>query len=131
MEFTLETREGAYDLHASVRMIGQDILVAIWGGEKPHIGAVSIAQARPSLQNPEKVGASTSVFCFLGHKEDELAKMIGERIAKVCNTNVVVTAGMHWDQISQEGIEKVLENSTILLNMIIEQIQMRHEAKEQ
>jgi hypothetical protein len=46
-EFTIETDTGAYDLTASVRMIGPDLLIAIWGGEKPHIGAVAVAQPRP------------------------------------------------------------------------------------
>jgi hypothetical protein len=48
-EFTVKTEEDAYNLSASVRLIGEDVLVAIWGGEKPHIGAVAVAQPRPSL----------------------------------------------------------------------------------
>ncbi|MBF0288398.1 MAG: hypothetical protein HQM14_11315 [SAR324 cluster bacterium] len=129
MKFLLETTEESYNLQASVGMIGQDILIAIWGGEKPHIGAVSITQARPSIQDPQAVGVSTSVFCFLGHKEDDLAKMIGERIAQACKTNVVVTAGIHWDHITEEGIQKVIENSAILAKMIIEQIQSQMSSK--
>ena len=42
-EFTVRTHEGEYDITASIRLIGQDVLVAIWGGEKPHIGAVAMA----------------------------------------------------------------------------------------
>ncbi|MBW2433171.1 MAG: amino acid decarboxylase, partial [Deltaproteobacteria bacterium] len=37
-EFTVHTEEEAYNLSASVRLIGADVLVAIWGGERPHIG---------------------------------------------------------------------------------------------
>jgi hypothetical protein len=43
MEFNIDTHEGEYDLSASVRLIGPDVLVAIWGGEKPHIGAVAMS----------------------------------------------------------------------------------------
>ena len=51
MALRLDTNEGKYDLSASVRLIGDDILVAIWGGDKPHIGAVTMAQPHPSLRD--------------------------------------------------------------------------------
>jgi hypothetical protein len=122
MEFTLKTDEGAYDLEASVRLIGKDLLVAIWGGEKPHIGAVSVAQPRPSLKDKNVTSATASVFCFVGHKEDELAKAASEILAAALNTQVVVTAGIHWDNISKEGIEKVVRNSETLVDLVLEKI---------
>jgi len=120
--FKIKTNEGAYDLEASVRLIGQDLLVAIWGGEKPHIGAVAIAQPRPSLKDPEITSATASVICLPGHKEDELAKAVSEILAAALNTPVVVTAGIHWDNISKGGIQKVIENSKILVDLILERI---------
>jgi len=122
MEFTLKTEEGTYDLEAGVRLIGNDLLVGIWGGEKPHIGAVSVAQPRPSLKNPNVTSATASVFCFVGHKEDELAKAVSEILAAALNTQVVVTAGIHWDNISEEGIQKVIRNSEILVDLILDKI---------
>lgn len=121
-EFKVKTNEGAYDLEASIRLIGKDLLVAIWGGEKPHIGAVSVAQPRPSLKDPTMTGATASVFCFLGHKEDEPAKAASEILAATLNTQVVVTAGIHWDDISEEGIRKVIRNIQILVDLILEKI---------
>jgi len=125
-EFKVKTNEGAYDLEAGVRLIGQDLLVAIWGGEKPHIGAVAVAQPRPSLKDPEVMSATTSVICLLGHKEDELAKAVSEILAATLNTPVVVTAGIHWDNISKGGIQKVIENSKILVDLILERIASLH-----
>jgi len=122
MEFTLKTDEGAYDLETNVRLIGNDLLVAIWGGEKPHIGAVSVAQPRPSLKDPNVTSATASVFCFVGHKEDELAKAVSEVLAAALNTQVVVTAGIHWDNISEEGIQKVIRNSKILVDLILDKV---------
>ena len=122
MEFTIKTDEGAYDLEANVRLIGHDLLVAIWGGEKPHIGAVSVAQPRPSLKDPDATSATASVFCFVGHKEDELAKAASEILAAALNTQVVVTAGIHWDNISEEGIHKVVRNSEALIDLILEKV---------
>ena len=122
MVFNLKTNEGAYDLEASVRLIGQDVLVAIWGGEKPHIGAVSVAQPRPSLKNPEITSATASVICLPGHKEDELVKATSEILAAALNTSVVVTAGIHWDNIDEEGIQKIIGNSKILVDLVLEKI---------
>jgi len=120
--FKVKTNEGTYDLEAGVRFVGLDVLVAIWGGEKPHIGAVSVAQPRPSLKDPEVMSATASVICLPGHKEDELAKAVSEILAAALNTPVVVTAGIHWDNINEEGIQKVIENSKILVDLILEKI---------
>ena len=118
-EFTIETDTGDYDLAANVRVIGADLLVAIWGGERPHIGAVAVAQPRPSLKDPDVTSASTSVFCFVGHKEDELAKAAAEILSATLNTAVVVTAGIHWDNLEEEAILKIIKNSETLVDMIL------------
>jgi len=118
-EFTVHTEEEAYNLSASVRLIGADVLVAIWGGERPHIGAVAVAQPRPSLKDPEITSASASVICLLGHKEDELVKATAEILAATLETQVVVTAGIHWDNLSPEAIRQIIRHSEILVDMIL------------
>jgi gallate decarboxylase subunit D len=122
MDFRVVTEQGGYDLEAHVRSIGEDLLVAIWGGEKPHIGAVATAQPRPSLKDPRVTSATASVFCYPGHKEDDLAKHAAEQLSAAFNTRVVVTAGIHWDNLSQAGIRKVTENSRVLVDMISHRI---------
>ena len=119
-EFTLKTEEEAYNLSASVRVIGEDMLVAIWGGEKPHIGAVAIAQPRPSLKDPDVTSSSASVICLVGHKEDELAKASAEILAAALEMTVVVTAGIHWDNLAPEAILRIVQNSEILVDKILE-----------
>ena len=118
-EFTIKTEEDAYNLSASVRYIGADVLVAIWGGEKPHIGAVAVAQPRPSLRDPELTSSSASVICLVGHKEDELVKATAEILAATLETQVVVTAGIHWDNLSPEAIEQIIRHSEILVDKIM------------
>jgi hypothetical protein len=58
----------------------------------------------------------------LGHKEDTLAKAAAEVLAASLNAHVVVTAGIHWDNIDQRGIEKVMGNSEILVQMILDKV---------
>ena len=119
-EFIVKTEEDSYNLSASVRLIGEDVLVAIWGGEKPHIGAVAVAQPRPSLKDPEVTSATASVICLMGHKEDELAKASAEILAAALKTPIVVTAGIHWDNLDPEGIRRIIQNSEILVELILE-----------
>ena len=122
VEFTLKTDKGNYDIEACVTLIGVDVLVAIRGGEKPHIGAVAVAQPRPSLRDPDVTSSTASVFCFCGHKEDDLAKAAALKISAVLNANVVVTAGIHWDNLGPEGIRAVVSNTEILVGMIISKL---------
>ena len=125
MAFTVATTSGAYDIEAGARWIGQDLLVAIWGGDTPHIGAVAAAQPRPSLKDPAVTSASASVICYVGHKEDDLAKSAAEILAAALDTRVVVTAGIHWDNLSAEGIEAVIRNSRRLIELMVEKIARR------
>lgn len=102
--------------------IGDDYLVAIWGGEKPHIGAVAAAQPRPSRKKPETTSATASVICFPAHKEYEIVRVVSEKLAAALNANVVVTAGIHWDNISKEGIGKVMSNTKMLTDLLLKAI---------
>jgi len=123
MEFTLQTNEGEYDLTAHARLIGADILVAIWGGEKPHIGAVAAAQSRPSLNDPNVTSSTASVLCYLGHKEDALAKAAAEQLSAALDTKAVVTVGIHWDDLSKEGLRKINMNCEVLVKAVLRKIQ--------
>ena len=121
MEFRVKTDKEAYNLEAFVKEIGQDLLIAIWGG-RPHIGAVAVAQPRPSLKDQSLRSATASVFCYPGHKDDIVAKEAAVKISSALNTNVTVMAGIHWDDIDEEGIKAVIKNSRQLITMIIEEI---------
>ena len=103
--------KGKFTIEGQVQEIGPDILVSIWGGSRPHIGAIGIAVPRHSLKNPRKWSATSSNFTFPGHKEDTLVKKISERLAAQLRRNVVVTAGIHWDSITLKEI-KTIENLT-------------------
>ncbi len=83
------------------------MLVSIWGGTHPHIGAVALAVPRPSLTNAHITSSTSSVLTRIGHKEDEIVKRVSEEMSAALNTPVIVTAGIHWEDLSEEGIETV------------------------
>lgn len=94
-----------YVVEAEAVYIGDDLLVFIWGGERPHIGSVAAAQPRPSLADESARAATASVLTYLGHKEDEIVKPVSEALAAALDRNVVVSAGIHWDNLDQAAIE--------------------------
>jgi hypothetical protein len=120
--FHFASDEDRYSLRASARWIGGDLLVAIWGGERPHIGAVALAQPRPSLKDSGVMSATASVLCVVGHKEDDLVKEASELLAAALNTRVVVAAGIHWDHLDEGGIRAVKQNSRALVDRIAEEM---------
>ncbi len=120
--FDLKTRSGSFDIKARICWIGDDLLVSIYGGESPHIGAVAAAHPRPSLKDPSVRSATASVICYTAHKEDELAKSAAEKLSAALDTRVVVTAGIHWDNLPEKGIDQVITNSRNLVAMILEKV---------
>ena len=116
----ISEKKGELEVSAQANVVGDDLLVVLWGGTRPHIGAIAIAQPRPSLKDPEIISATSSVFTFLGHKEDVVAKEMSEELAKRLNRNVVVVAGMHWEKLHDEGIDEVIGMCQRLKDRILE-----------
>jgi hypothetical protein len=107
-----------YKVKAEVRLVGSDMLVILYGGNKPHIGSIAVALPRPSLKNKRHTSSTSSVYNFVGHKDDVVAKKMSEALSAKLNKKVVVTAGIHVDRITQEGIEKVMGNCDKLAQKI-------------
>jgi len=110
-KFSVCISKGKFRLHACTQTMGQDLLVSIWGGTRPHIGAVGMAIPRRSLKDPKKWSATSSNFTFIGHKEDALVKKISEALATRLRTNVVAVAGIHWDALTPQEI-MIIEDLT-------------------
>jgi len=108
-----------YKVEISALLVGDDLVVIVRGGEAPHVGAVAVSIPRPSLANAEEISSSTSVFTLVGHKEDELAKAMAGKIAATLKRNVVLTTGIHVDNISGEGIKTVENNCRKALEKLL------------
>ncbi|TKB26527.1 hypothetical protein FCL47_08930 [Desulfopila sp. IMCC35006] len=113
--------QDGFTVEACCMRMGDDYLLSIWGGT-PHIGAVAMAQPRDSLQDPARRSATASVFCYVGHKEDQVVKEVSERMSRELNTKVVVAAGLHWDELTPAGAAQVLRSVNVLITEIIQQM---------
>jgi gallate decarboxylase subunit D len=123
-----QAKKGRLRIDARVQPIGNDLLVAVWGGTRPHIGAVGIALPRPSLADPRRWSATSSNFTFAGHKEDLLVKEISETLAAALHKNVVVTAGIHWDDLPPRDLATVQDLVRRLVKTILATKQRKRRA---
>lgn len=119
--FYCQIDRNGYKVEGLCNRMGDDYLLSIWGGEA-HIGAVAMAQPRDSLRDGSRRSATASVFCYVGHKEDELVKKVSEQFASELNAKVVVVAGLHWDNLTPDGVATVLKNTDHLLADLIEEV---------
>ena len=124
-KFVVSISKGKFKLHAYIQRIGHDLLVSIWGGTKPHIGAVGMAIPRPSLRDPKKWSATSSNFTFVGHKEDALVKGISEKLATELRKNVVVVAGIHWDDLTAQEIEIIEDLTQKMSDQILKKLKKK------
>ncbi|MCF7935887.1 MAG: hypothetical protein K9L28_06085 [Synergistales bacterium] len=120
--FTVRTGEERLDLTARVVRAGKDWNITIYGGDRPHIGAVAIGQPRPSLHDPAVTSASSSVISVMGHKEDLPAKETAEHLAAALDCIVVVAAGMHWEHLHPRDLEIVRARFGLLEERIVRRI---------
>jgi gallate decarboxylase subunit D len=119
--FDISEKNGIFEVSAHVLLVGSDIIVILTGG-RSHIGAVAIAQPRPSLKDAKKIGSTSSVFTRVGHKEDVVAKAMSEEISKRLNKVVVVAAGIHWDKMKKRQIETIVEMCNSITKKVIAEV---------
>lgn len=98
----LTAARGRLTLRLVCVSMGNDRLVALTGGDREHVGAVALAQGRPSLEAGAAPSATTSVLALLGHKEDDLARGLATRLASRLGSVVCLACGIHLDRITAE-----------------------------
>lgn len=118
-DLTLES--GRITINMKSFDIGEDLCVIISGGDKPHIGCVTLSVPRPSLSTSGVTSATTSVLNLMGHKDDEAAKYVSHLLSSKLNKNVVVTCGIHVDNITCEEIEITLDLIKRLTDTLIQE----------
>ena len=94
-------------LEVSAAFVGEDILVCLQGGKRPHLGCVVQTEPRESLTGDGSVSATSSVLNFPGHKDEVVCRWMAEKISKELGKRVVCTGGFHKDGISAEEIREV------------------------
>ena len=94
-------------LAASILTVGDDIVIAVGGGDCPHVGCVVLAVPTPG-RGASGFSPSISVLTIPPHKEEPIARAVAEYVCRRLGRVTVVTAGVHEDDISRDGIETYL-----------------------
>jgi hypothetical protein len=90
---------GRLTIHLRAERVGADWSVAIFGGDRPHIGAVALAGP----------GSQCQAICLPKHREGDIAKRFAVGLADRLGVAVCVSCGIHLDGIVQQEIELVAE----------------------
>jgi gallate decarboxylase subunit D len=117
--FSFAMGEGKFCIEATVVATGNDFVVVFGGGEKQHIGAVSVGWAHPSLTQNGTTSSSSSLICLSGHKEDLLARTAALELSRYVGHTVAVTVGIHIDAATVVDIATLESNFHLLLEKII------------
>ena len=116
----VDDRSNGRYLEARAEILGDDLVVAIGGGNRPHVGCVVLAQPHPARGGPTKWSASCSVLTIPPHKEEPIARGIAEKLAASLGKVAVVTAGVHDDNIDAEGIATYLRLAEELAQKLVD-----------
>ena len=115
-------RKNGYCLQGTMIFFDNDDVTVVVTGGQDHIGAVSLAVPRPSLLDQERLSATSSILTMLGHKEDVLVKYVSEKMASSTGRNIVVVAGVHYDDPSLRDLKIIRELWVSLTETMIDAI---------
>lgn len=96
------------NISVSAAHVGEDLLLCVQGGEKPHIGCAVLAVPRLSLSGDGRRSATSSVLNLTGHKDEAICRRLAESACKRTERTVACTGGFHMDDITKEQISEVL-----------------------
>ena len=114
--------DGIFKVIAEVKIIGNDLMISVWGGTKPHIGSISVSVPRPGLQDNTTMSATSSIINLIGHKDEVVARKFSEQLAAKFNRNAIATAGVHIDDITENQINIIMQNITALCLDVINKL---------
>lgn len=100
MEKTFQATAEGFTIKVIVQVIGKDLLIALTGGDAPHIGTVTWA-AKDTPSETTRFPSHHGRF----HKDDALSTIVLEHISSLLPGNCVITAGVHVNGITKEQIK--------------------------
>ena len=107
------------ELNLTAVRMGADLAVTIAGGILPHAGCCVLAVPRASLSDPQQMSSTSSILNVCGHKDDIIARQVAEKLSSLLDCTVVVTCGIHFDHITKEQMDAVLQAPDLIVNKIV------------
>jgi len=92
--------KGKHRVNLEKHRIGDDFLLVLQGGQRPHIGAVVTCQP----------GKASSIVKLGEHKDHIVLRPLAETMCKKYGVTVVAVGGIHIDDATKEDIDLVIQN---------------------
>ena len=104
LQVWVEDQRSGRRIEGWVTSVGEDLVVVVGGGQRPHVGCVVLAQPQPAKAKNGGWSVSCSVLTIPPHKEEPIARGVASRLAEVFGRVTVVTAGVHDDNLDSDGV---------------------------
>jgi len=117
----LATAVAGFPLRLRRLHMGEDICLALSGGEQEHMGAIAVAQPRPSRADPARTSATASVITLPGHKEDVLVRELALKVAGTLNVTACVICGIHVRHPTPLMLEEMVAAAHGLVNAFLQE----------
>lgn len=92
--------KGKHSVQLDRYEIGDDVLLVLQGGEKPHVGSVVVCQP----------GKEAHLIRLGSHKDYIVLRPIAETACEKYKTTVVAVGGIHIDNPTKQDIDIVIQN---------------------
>lgn len=118
------------DICMQLTRLDDGITVLLTGGDKSHVGAISIAEPVEQKTEPIHFAAGTGVtkkqpevtcqtISFPGHKEAVISEKWATEIAEKNKCRTIVQVGIHYDNATKEQILEIVKVTEELLEEVI------------
>jgi len=117
MKMIIDISEGQKENNNLVRFqlfeLGRDFMLWISGGDS-HIGALTCSDKNRN--------ADTWQHTLIHHKEDVLVTRAMKKLKDGLPGELLVVAGVHYDDIDKEKIKEIVKHATYLLDVMVKEI---------
>lgn len=111
------------DIYMQLTRLDDGITVLLTGGDKSHVGAISIAEPMHFEAGTEVTKKQPEVTCqtisFPGHKEAVISEKWATEIAEKNKCRTIVQVGIHYDNATKEQILEIVKVAEELLVEVI------------
>ena len=97
------------DVTAQVLQLDEGLHVSVFGGTRPHIGAVSVTSSTGAAETTQ----------FPGHKDGVVSDRWAKTLSEAGYRPNVVEAGIHFDHLTEQEIDMVLALTDEILNTVL------------
>lgn len=118
--------EGRCKISLILTDTGNGINGLLTGGGEPHVGGVVMALPRLSLSG-EGWSADLYITPVPGHKDVEVARIVADMLAREFRCPVVVTAGIHSDDLCLEELNKITRHCNTLTQAALASLKSKNE----